>query len=194
MLAPSRDRGRIGQRLVAVTGDRAEAFKGIPAYFVSWLAQKALLLPSPIDAAHLHRHFTHWCRTRSKLSPSKTVAALRVLTTAPRVSPTVLRKVFVDVRNMVMSLNSREVTFFLVAMARCHCVDTALLDGLMVRALAIAPSWQDDDIGPAILAMAHLRVVCRPVIEALVRRLRTFPVGAQRHAPKVIEALVKLIA
>ena len=113
---------------------------------------------------------------------------------APRVSPTVLRKMFIDVRNMVTSLNSRDVTYTHVAMARCHCVDTALLDGLMVRALAIAPSWRDKDIGPAILAMSHLRVVCLPVIEALIRRLRSFPVGAQRHAPKVIEALVKLIA
>ena len=74
-------------------------------------------------------------------------------------------------------------------------VDTALLDGLMVRALAIAPSWQDNDIAPAILAMAHLRVVLLPVIKALVRRLRTFPVGIQRrHAPKVVEALAALIA
>ena len=131
---------------------------------------------------------------QSKLFPSQTVAALRVLTMAPRVSPTVLRKMFVDVRNMVTSLKSRDVTRVLVAMARCHCVDMALFDGLMVRALAIAPSWQDYDIGPAILAMAHLRVVCLPVIEALVRRLRTIPVGAQRHAPKVIEALIKLIS
>ena len=95
---------------------------------------------------------------------------------------------------MVTSLNGHSVTQVLVAMARCNCVDTALLHGLMVRALAIAPSWQDKDIGPAILAMAHLRVVCLPVIEALVRRLRTFTVGVQRRrAPKVIEALVKLI-
>ena len=131
---------------------------------------------------------------QSKLSPSQTVSALRVLTMAPRVSPTVLRKMFVDIRNMVTSLKSRDVTRVLVAMARCHCVDTALLDGLMVRALAIAPSWRDYDIGPAILAMAHLRVVCPSVVEALVRRLRTFEVGAQRHAPKVVEALSKLIS
>ena len=80
-------------------------------------------------------------------------------------------------------------------MARCQCADAALLDSLMVRALVIAPSWHDNNIAPAILAMAHLRVVCLPVVKALVRRLRTFPVGIQRrHAPKVVEALAALIA
>ena len=65
----------------------------------------------------------------------------------------------------------------------------------MDRALAIAPSWQDTDIAPAILAMSHLRVVSLSVVGALVRRLRTFPVGIQRrHAPKVVEALAALIA
>ena len=157
---------------------------------VLWLALKALLLPSPIDAAHINRHFTHWCRTRSQLSPNQSAVALRALTTATRVSPTVLQKMFVDVRNMVTLLHSHRVTEVLVAMAKCHCVDTALLGSLMSRALAIAPSWQDNDIAPAILAMAHLRVVCRPVFEALVRRLRTFPVEVQRRrAPKVVEAL-----
>ena len=96
---------------------------------------------------------------------------------------------------MATLLNSRDVTRVLVAMARCHCADAALLDSLMVRALAIASSWQDNDIAPVILAMAHLRVVSLSVVGALVRRLRTFPVGIQRrHAPKVVEALAALIA
>ena len=130
---------------------------------------------------------------RSQWSLIQSVAALRVLTLAPRFSPTVVRNMFVGVRSMVTLLNSRDVTRVLVAMARCHCVDTALLGSVMSRALAIAPSWQDNDIAPAILAVAHLRVVCRPVVESLVRRLRTFPVGIQRrHAPKVVEALLSV--
>ena len=106
----------------------------------------------------------------------------------------VLRKLLVNVRSMTTFLNSRDLPRALVAMVRCHCVDTALPRGLMDRALAIAPSWHDVDIAPAILAMAHLRVVCLSVVEALVRRLQTFPVETKRrHAPKVVEALAKLI-
>ena len=68
-LAPLRDRAHIGQRLVAITEDSAEAFYGIYAHTVLRMAQRTLLLPSPIDAAHLIRHFTHWCRMRLRLSP-----------------------------------------------------------------------------------------------------------------------------
>ena len=194
-LAPSRDRGRIGQRLVAITGDSADAFHGIPVIYVLRMARNAHFLPSPIDAAHLNRHFTQWCRMQSQLTPPRVVAALRVLTLSPRMSPTALRKLFVDVRNVVMSLNSRDVLTALVAMTRCQCVDLELLRLLMVRALAIAPTWHENDIAPAIFAMAHLRVVCRPVVDALVRRLWTFEVGVKRrNAPKVVKALAALIA
>lgn len=102
---------------------------------------------------------------------------------------------FIVVRNMVTSLDGFRVTQVLVAMARCQCVDLALIDSLMVHALAITPSWQDKDIAPAIFAMARLRVVSPSIVKALVRQLRTFEVGSQRrHASKVVEALVALIA
>ena len=128
------------------------------------------------------------------MSPTQSAAALHALTKAPRVSIPALRKVFIDVRYVVTLLRSHDVTRVLVAMARCSCVDATLLHSLMDRALAIAPSWQDYDIAPAILAMAHLRVACRPVVEALVRHLWTFEVGKRRHAPKVVNALIALIA
>ena len=194
-IAPTRDFGRIGQRLVAITGNNDEAFFGILRINVIRLAQRALVLSSPTDAAHLHRLFSHWCRMQSRLSPSQSVNALVVLTKAQRMSPITVRKVFVDVRNMVHLFKSRDVTRVLIAMARCKCVDTALLGGLIRRALVIAVSWQDNEIAPAILAMAHLHVVCLPVVAALVRRLWTFSIGIRRRdAPKVVEALAALIA
>ena len=196
LLAPSRDRGRIGQRLVAITRDYRgfNVFCGVPVDNVIRLAHESIFLPSPIDTAHLHRHFTEWCRTRNRLSPSQSVAALRVLAMAPRMSPTVVRRIFVDVRNVVTFLSSRDVMRVLVAMARCKCVDTALLSSLMIRLLTIASTWKDEEIAPAIFVIAHLRVVVVPVVDALVRRLRTFSIETQRrHTPKVVKALAKLM-